>query len=122
MNMEYEREFFETEYDKVNEKKDSISSDPNDWINCTESELNIGDTICVNYLPDSQKYLYTHTPELGIIKKIEIIEFKSFIDNKIKKEFSIIIHNHNDELVDINKGNHSIYSKGYCIYIQKFIK
>ena len=54
------------ECDKIKESY----GDDSKWKNCYIDELEIGDIIYVEYLPYSQKYLYYHTPECGLVNKI----------------------------------------------------
>lgn len=90
------------------------------WIDIEESKLKCGDIISVSYSPDSQKYIYTHTPECGIIQSIDNINYINPATDKYIEELSIMIINHKNQLIDINKSNLSIYSQGYFKYIQKY--
>ena len=118
--MAAEKELYDTESEKVMNMKDAISRDPEDWIECGEENLRIGDTIVVDYSPDSQKHLYTHYPEYGTVESIGVEEYYSPTDDKTKTEISVTIFNHNGKLVKINKDHLSIYSRGYCVYIKKY--
>jgi pyruvate carboxylase len=118
--MSYEKEIYDNEYKKANELKKSLSKNSKDWKLCNEEELQINDIIYVEYYPDSQKYIYTHSPEYGIIKEIRTDEYYSPIENINKMEISIIILNQNNKLVKINKEHFSIYSRGYLMSIEKY--
>lgn len=119
--MDIEHELYDAEYKKALCKKDAISTFSEDWVDCSESNLKVGDIVFVEYSPDSQKNLYTLCPEYGIIEEIKEITYESAIDNRLVKELSIIIVNHNGNLVDLNKNHLSIYSRGYYMNIKKYI-
>lgn len=120
INMDIEKETFDREYEKAVGSKDAISKYPEDWVDCIEKELKLGDIIFAEYSPDSQKYLYTHCPEYGTVKEISVDEYYSPTEDKQRTEVSVTILNHNGNLVKINKDNLSMYSRGYCIYIKKY--
>lgn len=118
--MHIEKETFDSEYEKAIGSKDAMSKHPEDWVDCVETDLKPGDIIYAEYSPDSQKYLYTHCPEYGIVKEIGIDEYYSPTEDKQRTEVSVTILNHNGSLVKINKDHLSIYSSGYCVYIKKY--
>ncbi len=86
--------------------KNNIGSD-NMW-KSFESNINLGDKIYIEYLPMSQKYIFTHTPECGIV--VEINENKE-----------IFILNHKNQVTNIEKGYLGLYSKAYDMIIYKYI-
>lgn len=119
-NMEFEKELHDQESNKTKGLKDTLSCHPTDWALCLDSDIKLGDIVYVEYSPDSQKYLYTHCPEYGTVHKIQIYKQISPFDNKIIEVVSIDILNHNGEIVNLNKEPLSIYSRGYCMYIEKY--
>lgn len=121
IQMNLEKEIFDIENEKALSIKNGFSQYPEDWIECYESNLKIGDLVYAEYYPDSQKYLYTHFPECGTVKDIKEITFESPFDGKSVKELSIIILNHNGNLIDLNKDHLSNFSRGYFMNIKKFV-
>ena len=117
----YEEECFNEIADQVIKYKDEISSNPDEWISCTESDIKIGDIIYVYYMPDSQRYMFTHSPECGQVIDIINKQFEAYND-KIQDELCIIINNHNSTNVFLNKDHLSIYSTGYYMSINKYVK
>jgi hypothetical protein len=115
-----EEEIFDSEQEKAINMKNSISQYPEDWIDCYEKDLKVGDIVYVEYSPDSQKYIYSYTPQYGSIKEIKLVESISPTTDKKIEEYDIHILNHNGEMVNLNKDNLSIYSRGYTMYIKKF--
>ena len=120
INMDIEKETFDIENEKAIGSKDAMSKNPEDWVDCLETDLKLGDIIFAEYSPDSQKYLYTHCPEYGIVTEIGFDEYYSPTEDKQKTEVSVTILNHNGNLVKINKDHLSMYSRGYCVYIKKY--
>jgi hypothetical protein len=120
LDIEIEREIYDSEREKAQRFKNVLSSSQDDWIDCMESDLKIGDVIYVEYLPDSQKYMYTHSPEYGTVREINTDEYYSPIEDKQKSFLCITIKNQNDQLVKINKDHLSIYSTGYYMCIKKY--
>lgn len=116
-----EKTMYDDESEKVISCKNAISVYPEDWVECSESDLKIGDIVYVEYSPDSQKHLYTHYPEYGSVQKIGLGEYYSPSDDKTKTELSITILNYDGRLVKLNKDHLSIYSRGYCMYIKKYM-
>lgn len=115
-----EKTLYDEEYEKTISSKNTISIYPEDWVECNESDLALGDIVYVEYSPDSQKHLYTHYPEYGSVQKIELEEYYSPFDEKTKTEPSITILNHEGRLVKLNKYHLSMYSRGYFISIKKY--
>ena len=103
VHMGAEKQLYDTEYEKAIRSKDALSIHPEDWINCTEAELKVGDIIFAEYSPDSQKHMYTHYPEYGRVEEIAIEEYYSATKDKPQNEVSVKILNHNGNLVKINK-------------------
>lgn len=107
--------YYETEEHFLNYKKEcceyknSLNHDEKKWINyyCL-SELKVNDIIYIEYLPNSQKYLYLHTPECGKIIEISI-------------ENEIFILNHEKKIINIEKDHLSMYSTGYDMIVKKLI-
>lgn len=118
--MVFDKEIYDEEYEKANSKKNAISTNSEDWKDCNINDLKVGDIIYVDYFPDSQKYIYTYYPEYGTVQEIYDECYESSSNGNIRKELSIKILNHNGELVNINKDNLSIYSRGYFMTIKKF--
>ena len=114
---DFDREQYEAEAEKALSRKKSISTYSEDWVRCAEEKLKVGDIVYVEYSPDSQKYIYTHTPEYGSVQEIQVEKSE---DGKEKK-YLITILNHNGDLVNLDKGDLSIYSRGYCMYIEKYV-
>lgn len=114
-----QKDNYDNEETKAIRQKNAVSTYPEDWVSCVEKDVKVGDIVFVEYLSDSQKYLHEHTPECGIVQEIEFEECISY-NGQIKKELSIKIQNHNGDFVSLNKGHLSIYSKGYCMFIQKY--
>jgi hypothetical protein len=120
--MEIEQEIYEKEQKKAINYKNGFSENEELWITGDEEDLKVGDIIYINYSSDSQKYMYTHTPECGEIQEIYYEKYISPIDESITDELNIKILNHNNELINLNKERLSIYSKGYFMFIQKLNK
>lgn len=121
--------FYSEEDEKIYERRKeiitlikSLNYKSTNWVSCSESELTVGDIICVSYIPDSQKYLYVHLPELGIVQEIEKTEYYCPYSNSNKLEYSITILNSENNIVNINKEHFSMYSSGYCMCIEKCVK
>ncbi len=85
------------------EFKNKLGSEKN-WV-IYNHNLKIGDKIYVEYLPCSQKYLYTHTPECGTVVEIN--------------ENEILILNHKNIKINLEKGHLGWYSKAYDMIIYK---
>lgn len=119
--MSIEKEIFDAEKNKAIVKKNSVSMYSEDWVECHENSLNVGDIVFVEYFPDSQKHLYTHYPEYGTVQEIKEFTYESPTDNQLVKELSIIILNYNGDLIDLNKDHLSIYSRGYYMFITKYV-
>lgn len=119
-NMSFEKELYDSEQEKANNMKNSISLYPEDWVTCCQKDLKVGDIVYAEYFPDSQKYLYTYHPQYGCVQKIEKIEYKSPSTNQKIEEYDIHILNHNGEIVNLNKDHLSIYSRGYEMNIKKY--
>jgi hypothetical protein len=119
---EQEKKFYDFESNKANQLKDSLSTRTDEWIDCDEQNLKVGDIIYVEYLPDSQKYLYTYHPQFGKVTEINTEEDYSSIDKKRKSFLSIKIVNQNNKVENLNKEHLSIYSRGYYILIKKYVK
>ena len=117
--MALEKELYDIEYEKATSMRDSISRYSEDWISCTLKDLKVGDIIYADYFPDSQKYIYTYSPEYGNVDSIEEV-LETDINNKTTKGLSIKIVNHNGQLVELVKDNLSIYSRGYYMTIKKY--
>jgi hypothetical protein len=118
--MAAEKALYDEECDKALSAKNRLSPYPEDWVECGESNLKIGDIVYVEYSPDSQKHLYTHYPEYGIVEEIGFDEYYSPNGDTVKKEIAITINNHDGQMVKLNKGHLSIYSRGYCMWIKKY--
>lgn len=118
--MSMEKEIYDIEYEKAFQKKQSISQYTEDWIDTTLNKLIVGDLVYVEYSADSQKYIYTYHPECGIVREIKKNTYQSVSDNTTKTEYSVIIQNHNGDLIDLNKDHLSIYSSGYVMFIKKY--
>jgi hypothetical protein len=127
MYSEYEEEEYNKEVDKCEEFKIKYSPNHDDWVGVNENEIDMGDIIYVDYMPVSQKDLYTHTPECGKVIDIKIVK----IDTSEEKVFSesydnhmiqiTILNQHNKE-IPITKGGLCYYSVGYFKNIKKLIK
>ncbi len=102
----FEEEHFNSYKKDCDNFKNSLGTDEK-WkkIDC-ESNLKINDNIYIEYLPYSQKYLYTHTPECGTIVEI-------------KESGDIIIKNHKNILLNIEKDHLGLYSKAYDMILKK---
>ena len=64
--------------------------------NCTSiniDKIKIGDFIYINFMPDSQKYIYDLYPKCGYVSSIEIINNINPFTNKKEKNYNIIIKN-----------------------------
>ena len=107
-----EKEIYDNEYTKAVGSKDALSIHQEDWVECREEDLKMGDIIFAEYLPDSQKYIYKHFPEYGTVQEIG--------EDNTKTEVEVTILNHNGDLVKINKDHLSIYSRGYCLFLKKY--
>ena len=83
-----EKEIFDNEYTKAVGSKDALSIHHEDWIECREEDLKMGDIIFAEYLPDSQKYIYAHFPEYGTVQEIG--------EDNTKTKVEVTILNHND--------------------------
>jgi hypothetical protein len=118
--MYFEKEVYDQEYEKANNCKDAISQYEEDWVNCYPENLKLGDIVYVEYFPDSQKYIYTHCPEYGLIEEINEEEYQHPVNGNTFKEMYIKILNHNGQIVNLNKDHLSIYSKGYYMNIKKY--
>lgn len=79
----------------------------NNWISINHN-IKVGDKIYVEYLPCSQKYMYTHTPECGTVTKIN--------------EEGIFICNHENITINLEKGYLGWYSKAYDMLIYKLVQ
>jgi hypothetical protein len=120
ITMQVEQDIYEAKHEKIIGLKNTLSSNQEDWVSVTESDLKVGDIVHVEYCPDSQKHIYTHYPEYGTVLEIESDEYYSSSDDKIKHEISIKILNYDGQLVKLNKDHLSMYSRGYCIHIKKY--
>lgn len=118
--MMVEQELYDIELEKARSMKDAISLYSEDWVSCNNEDLKNGDIVYVEYFPDSQKYLYTHCPEYGTVQEIYINEYESPSLNKMVKELAIKILNHNGQIINLNKDNLSMYSRGYFMDIKKY--
>jgi len=116
-----EKMLYDKEVESATFQKTIHSAHSEDWVECKIDNLTIGDVIYVEYFPDSQKYLYTHYPEYGYVRDINVNKYKSELDGRIIEELNVEIMNHNGKLVNINKEALSIYSKGYGMNIVKFV-
>jgi hypothetical protein len=117
----YDENIFNEENKLVNiYKKNLEEKNKGFWTDYDETSLKCGDIISVYYSPDSQKYIYTHTPECGVIQTINKINYINPATDNYTEELSIMIINHKNNLIDINKSNLSLYSQGYIKYIQKY--
>ena len=85
------------------------------WQSCNMDDIIIGDYIYIEYLPSSQKHIYTHVPECGQVINIEYV--KCDFTNTNSKH--IFIRNHNGCDILINKDGLCMYSSGYDMFIQK---
>ncbi len=102
----FEEEYFNSYKKECDNFKNSLGTDEK-WKNINlESSLKINDKIYVEYLPCSQKYLYTHTPECGTI--VEITD-----------SGEIIINNHKNIIMNIEKDYLGLYSKAYDMIVKK---
>ena len=106
MYYDYDEEQFNAYKEECDKIKYSLGDEIN-WSNIRDFDvLKIDDIIYVQYSPCSQKYLFLHTPECGVIIRIT-------------DSGEIFIKNHKDKIITIEKENLSMYSKGYDYYIQK---
>ena len=64
--------------------------------------------------------IYTHCPQYGSITEIKLVKSISPTTNQQIEEYDIYILNHNGEIVNLNKDNLSIYSRGYAMFIKRF--
>lgn len=102
------RNIYNEESDKINNYiKNNLSC--NEKIEVNISDLKIGDIVYVNFISDSQKYIYDLYPKFGVI---------SSIDND-----NILILNIDKKSENLLHDNVSYYgsSLGYSYYIYKFI-
>ena len=112
-------DLFNLQTEKATNYKNSISSNKKDWIYYSESKLKIGDIIFVEYLPCSQKYIYYHYPECGVVQTIDTNTYYSAEDVN-KTELCIKILNSDKQLININKEHLSMFSRGYDTIILKY--
>jgi hypothetical protein len=108
--MTFEQEFYENEYEKATNMKNSISTYNEDWIDCNLEDLQVGDIIYTDYIPNSQKHFYSYPPEYGTVDSIEEI---LNTDDKPQKILSIKIINHNGQNVELVKDNIFMTIKKY---------
>ena len=84
---------------------------------CTEIEINnikVGDYIYIEFIPDSQKYIYTLYPKCGCVELITINKVYNSIQKKYENVYDIIIRNNNN--IEENLLHDSVsnaYSFGY---------
>ena len=104
----YDIEHYNTYKQLCLEFKDSLNEN---WVDVDDvSDLVLNDTIYIEYTPMSQKHLYEHTPECGVI-------------TSINKDFDqIFIINHTNNIIDIIKPGLGLYSSNYFITIYKVQK
>lgn len=106
----YEDEYeYNTQLENCKRYIQIISDSQDQWNYCPEEDVSVGDIIYVDYITCSQKYIYTHKPECGIVISV----------NKNGSENDIVIINQNGEYVSIIKGHLSMYSRGYELIIKK---
>ena len=100
--------------------KNIISADSEKWIDILESDIKIGNIICVHYYPVSQTNLYEHTPECGIVVNISCEKYLD-PDERELTELSIKMLTFGGELIFLNKGHFSVRGRGWDMYVQKYV-
>jgi hypothetical protein len=118
-SIDFDIENYEKKYDKANKYKNMHCQDDTKWVNVSIDDINESDIIYVEYIPMSQKYLYVHSPECGIVEKMFYVQ--NDYDNYQKVQKHLTIKNPDGESILINKDHLSIYSEGYIMLIKKLV-
>ena len=53
ITMQVEQDIYEAKHEKIIGLKNTLSSNQEDWVSVTESDLKVGDIVYVEYCPDS---------------------------------------------------------------------
>lgn len=125
MFTDYEINYYEEISNKCNAiKQQNLNGE---WKSIKIDDIQIDDDIFITYIPNSQKNLYTHTPEIGKVIRIDktnCVNPNNYNDHSTHFIINdIIIKNADDEEISIYKYGLCYYSNGYDMYIEKlFIK
>ncbi len=92
---EFEIEEFE------NTSEDIRKNIENKKLTRTELEnIKVGDVVYINFIPDSQKYIYLLTPKLGKVTKIQNRKMLNCYEEEENVTF-VTIHNYKNEEEDL---------------------
>lgn len=117
-----EIEIYDSVFNKYMILKNQKITNNTEWKPIKIDDIHMDDHICISYIPNSQKYLYTHTPEIGIvikINKINITDPNDYNNEKDQVINDIIIKNADNEEISIYKEGLCYYSRGYDMFIDK---
>ena len=112
-------------YEEVSNKCNNIKQQQfnGEWKSIKIDDIQVDDYIFITYTPNSQKDLYTHTPEIGKVIKIDntdCVNPNNYNDSSTHFIINdIIIKNADDEEISIHKYGLCYYSNGYDMYIEK---
>ena len=74
-------------------------------------DLKVGDTVYINFTPNSQRYIYNLYPKYGKILSIDFNKIYDEIDNKYYENNIIKIINHDNIIDDLLHGGVSYYGQ-----------
>lgn len=116
-------DFFDAEQEHYNnycqqctKYKNKLSNETCKWVDTNIDNIKVGDEIYVEYIPSSLKNLYDLTPECGKVVEIQYVDCPYETNNKYT---DIVIINHLDLKISIDKGWLGMYSRCYDVAIYK---
>jgi hypothetical protein len=116
---DYEIEMYENTILELDEFKSSFKGE---WKNVDASDIQIGDFIYVDYIPDSQNYIYQLVPKFGTVSEIEDNDSHSSPHELEIFDHISVLNKHGKQKISYGFLHMYGMSRSYSYSIYKFFK